>query len=238
MSQLINYSGVLSVEGAVVTQPTDVTFTIWDLPAGGEPAWSETQTVNPQSDGSYHILLGSANPIPDLVLTTATYLSWRIGDGPESTPRSLLTPVETSFQLSSLSAELTSSTESSVCIEDPAGFTVCVEENHIVIRGPGGETDDLEEMPTSSMEASTAQSATTPTSANKFSVTIPLTDISKIVIRGPGGENDIEMQVAEAMAVASESSDGAQQQWKISVLDSFLQDRELHIYLVGWGESS
>jgi hypothetical protein len=238
MSQLINYNGILFAEGNTITQPTDVTFTIWDFPTGGESVWSETQTVNPQSDGSYFVLLGSVSPIPELVLTSSMYLSWRIGEGPESSPRSLLTPVESSFQLSSLNAELAGSTESYVCIEDPAGFEVCVEDNHIVIRGTGGDADNLEEMPVTSMEASTAESGTPSMTEKRYSISIPLTEIAQIIIRGTGGENDIEMQVAEALAVSGENTENNQQHWKISVLNTFLKDKELHIYLKGWGESS
>jgi hypothetical protein len=64
--QLTNYQGaLLDNNGDPVTTPTDVIFAIWNDPAVGDSLWSELQSVTPDGDGRFNVLLGSVSPIPD-----------------------------------------------------------------------------------------------------------------------------------------------------------------------------
>lgn len=57
--RLIPYQGVLLEDGAPVTASTQVEFALFDAATGGDEEWSETQTVDPDDDGRFAVLLGS-----------------------------------------------------------------------------------------------------------------------------------------------------------------------------------
>lgn len=62
---LINYQGILTdAGGAPITAPVNVSFSIFQDPAGGTAGWTESQSVTPDADGRFTVLLGAVNPIP------------------------------------------------------------------------------------------------------------------------------------------------------------------------------
>ena len=66
----IPYPGRLSDQAGqpVPDGAYDFTFTIYDIPTGGEPLWSETQEGVEVKEGAFVTPLGSVNPIPAEVL--------------------------------------------------------------------------------------------------------------------------------------------------------------------------
>jgi len=98
--QLINYQGVLLDSGGQpVTTPVNVIFAIWDDPAAGDSLWSEEQTVSPDANGLFNVLLGSDSPIPDSAFSSADmYLSVKVDTDPEMTPRQRLASVAYSYR--------------------------------------------------------------------------------------------------------------------------------------------
>ena len=57
---LITYQGKLTLtNGNPIADPTSVTFGLWTAQGGGSQVWSETQSVDPNSDGIYTVVLGS-----------------------------------------------------------------------------------------------------------------------------------------------------------------------------------
>lgn len=95
--QKISFQGVLKdASGNLVTGNKDITFSIYDVAAGGTALWNETQTVSVEA-GLYTVGLGSATPIP---LTTfdgdTRYLGINI-DGAELSPRVMMLSVPFAF---------------------------------------------------------------------------------------------------------------------------------------------
>ncbi len=75
----ITYQGRLLQNGEPVTVGTEVTFDLYDSSSGGTLRWSEYQTVTPNSEGIYTVVLGSeSNPIPT-DLYAALWLQVRVG---------------------------------------------------------------------------------------------------------------------------------------------------------------
>ncbi len=98
--QLINYQGVLTDGGGTpIIVPTSVQFRIFDAAAGGAEQWTETQSVPPDAEGRFSVLLGSVTPIPDAALDQANaYLGLTISPDPEMTPRTRLVAVAYAFR--------------------------------------------------------------------------------------------------------------------------------------------
>lgn len=61
----INYQGVLAdkATGEAILGSVDIEFALYGSPAGGTAEWSETQTVTPDSNGIFSVILGSEVPI-------------------------------------------------------------------------------------------------------------------------------------------------------------------------------
>ena len=98
--QLINYQGILlDGGGSPVTTTTSVLFAIWDAPAAGDSLWSETQSVTPDADGRFNVLLGSVSSIPDSALAVfVAYLSMKVDADPEMAPRTQLVSVAYAYR--------------------------------------------------------------------------------------------------------------------------------------------
>jgi hypothetical protein len=61
--RLIQYGGVVKdAEGKSITKSVGLTFSLYQFEEGGRPLWVETQTVQPDSQGHYAVLLGAASP--------------------------------------------------------------------------------------------------------------------------------------------------------------------------------
>ncbi len=88
--QLMNYQGLLSdpATGNLIADGNyQIVFAIYDLPTGGSPVWSESQTVETRQ-GLFSTLLGSNNPLmPDVLSGPEKYLGIKVASDPEMTPR-------------------------------------------------------------------------------------------------------------------------------------------------------
>jgi len=82
--QQVRFAGKLATRGG---DTVEAMFSIYAAAAGGEPLWSETQRVTISEDGSYTVLLGSANSngLPQAVFAggAARWLGVRIERSPE-----------------------------------------------------------------------------------------------------------------------------------------------------------
>ena len=93
----IAYPGQLTGDDgkAVLDGNYDFTFSLYDDLAAGNLLWSETQTGVRVHNGTFAVLLGSVNPLPEAAFTTKLWLSVSVR-GPQSesfvelTPRQLL----------------------------------------------------------------------------------------------------------------------------------------------------
>lgn len=98
---LMNYQGRLTDgSGGPITTTTLVEFRIWDMSVGGTTLWMESQSVTPDGDGVYSVLLGSLSSIPDSALAgSEAYLGVRIDSDPELTPRARLVAVAYAYRV-------------------------------------------------------------------------------------------------------------------------------------------
>ncbi|HWE85968.1 MAG TPA: hypothetical protein VG267_13565 [Terracidiphilus sp.] len=91
--QQVRYNGKLANRAG---QTVDVVFRIYAVPEDGEPLWTETQRIPLSEDGSYSVLLGSADPkgLPQGVFAAgmARWLGVSVEQAPE-TDRVLLASV-------------------------------------------------------------------------------------------------------------------------------------------------
>jgi hypothetical protein len=68
--RLLNYQGFLTdTLNNPINDSLDITFRIYDAASAGNIIWFETQFEVPVLKGIFHVLLGSATPIPDSVFT-------------------------------------------------------------------------------------------------------------------------------------------------------------------------
>lgn len=90
----MSYQGVLTDgAGAHVPDGTySLTFSLYDVPAGGVPLWTETQASVPVASGLFSVVLGSATPL-GLAFDRQYWLGIAVGADPEMTPRTPLTSV-------------------------------------------------------------------------------------------------------------------------------------------------
>jgi len=91
---LINYQGYLTDSGGNPIDGTvGMTFSIYDVPAGGSPVWQETQSSVSVTDGLFNVLLGIVNPLNADYLTGSSYLGITVNPDPEMTPRQQIVSV-------------------------------------------------------------------------------------------------------------------------------------------------
>ncbi len=95
----ISYKGQLTdISGGPITDPVDVTFTLWDAETGGNQlgsGFSDTDSVTPNADGIYDTLIGDdgGDMIPGSVFENdSVWLNVNV-DGEDLSPRTRLTPV-------------------------------------------------------------------------------------------------------------------------------------------------
>jgi len=97
LPRLVKFSGTLKdVNGNVLAGAVGVTFALYSEQSGGAPLWLETQSVQPDKNGHYTVLLGSTKPqgLP-LELFVSEQAQW-LGVHPEGqgeSPRVLLVAV-------------------------------------------------------------------------------------------------------------------------------------------------
>jgi hypothetical protein len=96
--RLMKFSGVLQdTAGKPLTGTVDVTFSLYNTEAGGNPLWYETQSVEADELGRYTALLGAmhANGLPIDLFTSGEvrWLGIQVGTEAEQQPRVLLVSV-------------------------------------------------------------------------------------------------------------------------------------------------
>jgi hypothetical protein len=98
--QMINYHGQLTTpQGELVDTTVSMTFAIYADSVGGEPLWSETQDSVNVEKGVFSVLLGSENPIQEMVFDDGLrYLGVKVGSDSEMTPRNLIASVGYAFR--------------------------------------------------------------------------------------------------------------------------------------------
>ncbi|MEX2007441.1 MAG: site-specific integrase, partial [Candidatus Levyibacteriota bacterium] len=82
--------------GNPITTSTSTKFTIYDASGeSGKALWTETLTINPNSDGSFSAVLGNKNPLyqETFVKNHTVWLGIAVGNDPELTPRQQLANV-------------------------------------------------------------------------------------------------------------------------------------------------
>jgi len=93
----INYQGYLTdSEGTPIHGTLAIQFSIYDVPTGGTPLWSESQSVT-VSHGIYSVQLGDLIPL-NLPFDVPYYLGVKVGSDGEMVPRIPLTSVAYAFR--------------------------------------------------------------------------------------------------------------------------------------------
>jgi hypothetical protein len=100
---VVQYSGVVPQNQG---SPVSLRFSLYSAATGGEPVWSEQQSITPDAKGRYAVLLGAATPggLPQLVFSNgaARWLGISIDNGEEQA-RTVL--VATPYSLKASDAE-------------------------------------------------------------------------------------------------------------------------------------
>ena len=96
--RMLHYDGRLLDDDVPAEGSFEVTFAMYPGAEGGDPLWSEVHEVT-VDDGLFSVLLGSVNPFPPTIPVDhdALYLSMRVDDNPEMSPRLVL--ASTTFAL-------------------------------------------------------------------------------------------------------------------------------------------
>jgi len=93
----ISYQGRLadSSGAPVTTSGVGMQFRLYNTDTGGSPLWEERHTAVPVEDGLFHVLLGSTDPIPVLLLAnnSTLWLGITVGADSEMTPREQIASV-------------------------------------------------------------------------------------------------------------------------------------------------
>jgi|GEM_PF-6427458 len=100
--RLINYQAYLTdASGNPINGDVDIQFSIYTTVGGGNPLWTETQTVT-VTDGLFNVFLGSINTLDYSVFNSPfRYLALKVGDDPEMTPRKQLVSVGFAYRANS-----------------------------------------------------------------------------------------------------------------------------------------
>ena len=100
----INYSGILTSGGSPVPDgPYSVTFKIYDVATGPNPAlWTETKSVT-TSGGLFTTSLGSVTPLPHTVFSGPNrFLGIAVDPDPEMTPRTAIVAVAYAYRIATV----------------------------------------------------------------------------------------------------------------------------------------
>jgi hypothetical protein len=123
--ELINFQGILlDSNGDPITTPTSVTFSIWNDPTAGDSLWSETQTMTPDDEARFNVLLGGVSPVPDSALAdTGAYLEVTVETGPPMSPRSKLVTVPYAYRVGTVDGASGGTIEGDVNIQGDVYLT-------------------------------------------------------------------------------------------------------------------
>jgi hypothetical protein len=96
--RLLNYQGHLAAGDTSLAGTFRMTFSIYAVPTGGVPIWTETQSVA-VTEGLFHVLLGSVAPLPSSLFSEADrYLGVRVESDAEMAPRQRIVSVGYAFR--------------------------------------------------------------------------------------------------------------------------------------------
>ena len=97
--QTISYQGLLTTSsGAPIADGNyNLTFSLYTVPTGGTPIWTETQSSVPVSNGTFSVILGSITPFTGVNFAQQLYLGITKDSDPEFSPRSALTSAPSSL---------------------------------------------------------------------------------------------------------------------------------------------
>ena len=101
---MMHYQGFLTdEEGEPLNDTLSMTFTIYPDPDEAIVLWTETQADVIVTNGLFHVLLGSVNPIVDTVFAeTERWLGITVAPDPEIVPRTRLVTVPWAFRVSTV----------------------------------------------------------------------------------------------------------------------------------------
>lgn len=101
-----SYQGRLVLaSGQPVINTTPVIFSLYELESGGNPIWSETQSITPDEIGVFSVELGASSPLPlNLMDGRRLWLGIRVGGDDEMAPRQLLTSVPYALKVASIAS--------------------------------------------------------------------------------------------------------------------------------------
>lgn len=101
ISPTFSYQGSLNKsDGTPVTDPSDLTFSLYTVDSLGAPFWSEQQLQVVITNGRFATVLGLITPITPSIIDSfsgETWLGIKVGANPEMTPRQKLTSVPFAF---------------------------------------------------------------------------------------------------------------------------------------------
>ncbi len=98
--KMINYQGKITTpQGALIDTTIQMTFAIYSDSIGTDSLWSEAQDSVKVEKGIFSVLLGGVNALPDTVFTgEVRYLSVKVGDDSEMTPRKAIVSVAYAYK--------------------------------------------------------------------------------------------------------------------------------------------
>lgn len=89
---------LLDATGQPIIGPVELTFALYAAQVGGEPLWSETQSVEADERGGYRVTLGVKHeaglPIELFPAKTMRWLGVQVGSEAEQTPRMRVFPIK------------------------------------------------------------------------------------------------------------------------------------------------
>ncbi|MEE9553687.1 MAG: hypothetical protein V3W18_05265 [candidate division Zixibacteria bacterium] len=124
--ELIGYQGVLfDSNGDPVETSVDVTFGIWDAQTAGNQLWEETQSFTPDNNGAFNISLGTINPLYFSVFDyPELWLSIRVNDDPELSPRSRFLSTPFSFVTGTIDGAVGGSIDGDLIVSGKIGVGI------------------------------------------------------------------------------------------------------------------
>jgi hypothetical protein len=84
---LVHEGRLFDADGAPITAPLDLEFTLYDAPTGGQAVWTESHPGVAFDDGYFVVTLGGSAPLEEALAGGPLFLGVRVGDDPEMTPR-------------------------------------------------------------------------------------------------------------------------------------------------------
>ncbi len=94
--RILSFQGKLTdSQSQPITASTNILFSMYDLETATVALWQETDSITPDSEGRFSIMLGKSTPIPDTLFSenSLLFLGIKVGSSQELSPRQQLTTV-------------------------------------------------------------------------------------------------------------------------------------------------